>query len=167
MNQFPIKQFLTLSIILILLHTITFGQGNVTSATNKKITKNLIFFDYGAGYFGAQAALNYERTIFYTKGSNISLKGAYGLYSYFIPFGDFYSISGHYSYGKRHINLETAIGISFQDWEGSIKPLKFKDVQPFPLVYLGCKLKKPTDQTVIKLGVGYPQLLSFGLGVAF
>lgn len=127
----------------------------------------MVYFDLGAGLYVVNVGINYERTIFSGNGSNISLKGTYGLYSYLISEGDYYSISGHYSFGRRFINFETAIGISLKDMEGHIKPLIFKNMQTFPLFYLGCKLKKPLGNYVMKIGVGYPQFLSWGFGFAF
>lgn len=78
---------------------IAFAQDTIK--VDQKITKNLVYMDYGAGYFDAHVAMNYERTIYTHSGSNFSLNGGYGIYSYLIPTGDFYSISAHYSYGKR------------------------------------------------------------------
>jgi hypothetical protein len=153
--------------ILFLLHFYTSGQEIAKGQTNKNITRNMVYIDFGSGYYGANVGINYERTIYSGMASCISLKGAYGFYSYLIPSGDYYSISGHYSYGRRFINLETAIGISVQDREGNINPLMVKKIKTFPLFYLGCKLKKPTGNYVMKIGVGYPQILTWGFGIAF
>jgi hypothetical protein len=153
--------------ILILFNSYASGQEIAEGQSNKNITRNMVYIDFGSGYYGANVGINYERIIYSVKASTISLKGAYGFYSYLMPSGDYYNISGHYSYGRRLINLETAIGISFQDWEGSIKPLRFRNIETFPLFYLGCKLKKPTGNYVMKIGVGYPQILSWGVGFAF
>jgi hypothetical protein len=153
--------------ILFLLHSYASGQDIAEGQSNKNITLNIVYIDFGSGFYGANIGINYERIIYSGNTNTISLKGAYGFYSYFMPSGDYYNISGHYSYGRRFINLETAIGISFQDREGSIKPLKFKNIEVFPLIYLGCKLKKPTGNYVMKIGVGYPQILSWGFGFAF
>lgn len=127
----------------------------------------MVYVDLGAGSYVVNFGINYERTIFSGNGSAISLKGTYGLYSYLVPEGDYYGISGHYSFGRRFINIETAIGISLKDRAGSIDPLKFNDMETSPLFYLGCKLKKPTGNYIMKIGVGYPQFLSWGFGVAF
>ncbi len=127
----------------------------------------MVYVDLGAGSYVVNFGINYERTIFSGNGSAISLKGTYGLYSYLVHEGDYYGISGHYSFGRRFINIETAIGISLKDRAGSIDPLKFNDMETSPLFYLGCKLKKPTGNYIMKIGVGYPQFLSWGFGVAF
>jgi hypothetical protein len=161
------KQITILVFFIVLLNAFAFGQEIPNPISNKKITKNLLYIDTGSGFFGLSAALNYERTIFSYKGSNISVGGTYGVYSYLIPSGDYCSIAGHYSYGKQQFNLEMALGISVQDKDGRINPFRVKNSEVFPLLYLGCKIKKPTDKVVMKLGVGYPQLISYGFGIAF
>jgi hypothetical protein len=160
------KIYTIIAFIFILFHFSVSAQNN-EKKLNQKVTRNMVYFDLGAGFYVVNVGINYERIIFSDKGSNISFKGSYGLYSYLIPEGDYYSIASHYSYGRRFVNFETAIGVSFKDREGHIKPLKFKNMQTYPLFYLGCKLKKPTGNYVMKIGIGYPQIISWGFGVAF
>lgn len=154
-------------LILFLWYNAALGLEKTNAETVEKTTKNLVYIDYGAGFFGAQTALNYERTLFFKNGNNISLSGSYGLYTYFFPIDDYYNAAAHYSYGKRNLSIETALGISIQDHVGHMNPFKINDAELFPLFYVGCKIKKPNGSTVIKFGVGYPQLLSFGIGLAF
>ncbi len=153
--------------ILILFQSYASGQDITKEQPNKNITNNMVYVDLGAGLYVVNFGINYERTIFSGNGSTISLKGTYGLFSCLIPVGDYYGISGHYSFGRRFINIETAIGISLKDRAESINPLKFNDIETSPLFYLGCRLKKPTGNCIMKIGVGYPQALSWGFGIAF
>jgi hypothetical protein len=168
-DQTTMKRFILFNLFFFVFSLLASAQENVNPLPSpaKAITKNLVYLEYGGGRGGLQIGLNYERVLLFKKGHSFSLRGTYGIYSYLIPTGDYYNLAGCYSYGKRNIHFETALGLSLFDWEGKLNPFSIKKFSTLPLVYVGCKLKNPTGNFVIKLGAGYPTNLCLGFGVAF
>ncbi|MBN1924472.1 MAG: hypothetical protein JW798_01435 [Prolixibacteraceae bacterium] len=163
------KRLILLAITIININSLFAQEEPEIIKYSKNNAPNIIYVDAGLGGYLFQAGLHYERVFFSKNGNDLSIKGAYGwhIIPFFPTIRDYYSLSVHYCYPVISIQLEAALGFSVFDHKTGMNPFQFENADFVPTGYLGIRLRNSTKRSIIKIGVGYPQIISFGFGFSF
>lgn len=147
-----------------------------------KVTRNVVQLSAGfGGYFGAYN-VNYERLLIqFEDNSLVGLWGKVGLGEYAV----IYDLGGPYQHvslgllgGRKKSHFELNFGgarmYDKRGFEGywkiqypSTAPKKANYVQWNPVGSMGYRYQKPDGNFVFRTGLGYPEGVFIGLGVAF
>lgn len=132
-------------------------------------TRNIIYSDVQYWLIGGSVNMSYERVVKTRKSGYLSLKGTYGRWLFWDSGGDLFKLSSNLLYGQGSSQMEVGFGASMLlnvDQYNESKR-KWEGVHFLPDVYLGYRYKKPQGHFIFKAGIGFPGLLTFGLGAAF
>ena len=138
-------------------------------ANQTTITKNMIYGEANLWIMGSAANVSYERILHTGEKGYFSAAGSYGLWKDEYENGDLISLTGNYLYGTGSHQIEFGLGgmikVHYDQYFTNEK--KFDHVTLLPDLFLGYRYKKPAGHLIFKAGVGFPGLVSAGVGVAF
>jgi hypothetical protein len=124
--------------------------------------KNYLYVD-AAFPLGAMTGFNYERIITPKKGGTFSVSGGAGYGLYFIYMSGLYAkLNGNAIFSREAHHLELGAGVYLLSDYGF-----FKNSLILPDVHAGYKFHKPGSRFLLKAGVGFPKIVSVGVGMAF
>jgi len=137
--------------------SLAYAQEEITAIENNKNiqAKNLIYVESGHAIIALPIVFNYERKLKQWDKSQLAISGGLGilpLYGYAIG-----KVNMKYLMGSKSHHFETGLGLFF-DFEGDII---------LPDIQLGYRYQKPKGKLMFKVGTGFPQIISAGLGWGF
>lgn len=165
------KKAIFFLVSLFCLQTLVFGNGSGEGDDykNEAITKNLLLASGHVWVMGQAAGVSYERIITVNKAGYWSAAVSYGKWKDTYEDGDLFALTGNYLLGKLSHQLEMNLGalvkVHYDQYYTDRN--KFDHLSFLPDVYAGYRFKKPSGHLVLKAGVGFPSLVSAGVGLAF
>jgi hypothetical protein len=165
------KRMIFLLISLFYIQSMAFaGEGSSNSKENEPgYTKNLLIGTGNVWVMGSSSSLTYERILHVGNSGYFSAAASYGKWKDTYEDGDLFALTGNYMLGKKNHQLEMNLGalvkVHYDQYYTDRN--KFDHLSFLPDVYAGYRYKKPSGHLVLKAGVGFPSLVSAGVGLAF
>ena len=132
-------------------------------------TRNIVYPDLQFWLLGGSVNLNYERMLSTRKSGYFSLKGTYGQWLFWDSGGDLFKATGNWLWGKGNSQIEVGFGgmllIHVDQYAETGR--KWESVNVLPDIYWGYRYKKPKGHFILKAGIGFPGIVTLGIGTAF
>lgn len=157
----------TIYSVLMLLFTVLYTKGQDTPASIKNL--NIVSVDVGSWIIGGSANFGYERIVLPRQAGYYSIKGSYGKWDFWDEKGDFLTITANFIKGKGNNHFEANLGTAVLLHAYSKNSLlnTQEHVKFLPDVFCGYCFRKPAGHVVFKAGIGFPSIVSMGIGAAF
>lgn len=165
------KKMIFLLITLFYIQNMVFAveRAAISKNTEPGYTKNLLIGSGHVWVMGQAASITYERIITVNKTGYLSAAVSYGKWKDSYEDGDMFAFTGNYLLGKKSHQLEMNLGalVKVHYDQYYTEQNKFDHLAFLPDLYAGYRYKKPTGHLVLKAGLGFPSLVSAGVGLAF
>ena len=140
-----------------------------TTVSLENQTQNIIYPDLQFWLLGGSMNINYERMLSIRKSGYFSLKGTYGQWLFWDSGGDLFKVTGNWLWGKGNSQIEVGFGgillIHVDQYAETGR--KWESVNVLPDIYWGYRYKKPKGHFILKAGIGFPGIVTVGIGTAF